>query len=785
MGSDLMTFFVMGSDPYQGMKRRTSAVRASLTALLLAPSPIVRAATVLPGFAESLVAGGLANPTAMEFSPDGRLFVAEQAGSLRVIKDGALLPTPFVTLTVDASGERGLLGVAFDPDFPINQYVYVYYTATTPTVHNRISRFTANGDVALAGSEVVIFELDTLGALNHNGGAIHFGRDGKLYAAVGDNGNSANAQSLDTVHGKMLRIDKDGTIPVDNPFYTIANGGNRAIWVLGLRNPFTFSVHPGTGTMFINDVGETRWEEINVGVFGANYGWPGTEGYTSDPRFQSPRYAYGHIAGACAITGGAFYEGLTAPFPFEYAGDYFFADYCAGWIRTLDPTSGTEEGFASGIPAPVDLKVSAGGALYYLARGWGSTTGAVYRIEYGASAPTITTHPASQTVRAGEPATFSVRASGRPPLSYQWQWNLTNIPGATSPDYTISSVTQSDDGARFRAIVTNELGSASSHEAVLGVTLKQPPMATIAEPLEGALYSAGDVITVAGAGTDPEDGNLPASAFTWQVDFHHDTHLHPFIQPTTGATGGSFTIPRTGETSANVWYRISLTVRDSDGQTHTAWRDLLPRKSRITLASSPSALQLELDGQPMTTPVSFDSVVGLIRTVRAVSPQIANGLTWTFNSWSDGRGAVHDITMPSSDTTYTATFVDGLTEETSTTITYTGTWDRYNRDRPWSNDKAAVSTEALARVTLSFTGTGVSWIGFRGPQAGIARVFLDGSLAATVDAVAPTEEVGAVMFTASGLSNGPHTIAIEVTGEQNPDAIGNFIVVDAFDVTGA
>ena len=135
--------------------------------------------------------------------------------TLRVIKNGALLATPFLSVTVNSSGERGLLGVAFDPDFASNQFVYVYYTATTPTVHNRVSRFTANGDVAVPGSETVLLDLDNLsGATNHNGGAIHFGPDGKLYVAVGENANGANSQTLTNLLGKILRINPDGTHPV-------------------------------------------------------------------------------------------------------------------------------------------------------------------------------------------------------------------------------------------------------------------------------------------------------------------------------------------------------------------------------------------------------------------------------------------------------------------------------------------------------------------------------------------------------------------------------------------
>src|SRR5687767_2129522 len=147
------------------------------------------AATIPAGFTETLVASGLSSPTAMQFAPDGRLFVCEQGGRLRVITSaGVLLTTPFLTLSVNSAGERGLLGVAFDPSFSTNPYVYVYYTVpdtqTTPAVpaHNRISRFTANGNVAVAGSEVVLLELDNLStATNHNGGALAFGADGKLY----------------------------------------------------------------------------------------------------------------------------------------------------------------------------------------------------------------------------------------------------------------------------------------------------------------------------------------------------------------------------------------------------------------------------------------------------------------------------------------------------------------------------------------------------------------------------------------------------------------------------
>jgi glucose/arabinose dehydrogenase len=325
----------------------------------------------------------------MAFAPDGRLFICQQTGQLRVVKNGVLLPTPFISLTVDPNGERGLLGVAFDPNFATNNFIYVYYTATTPQTHNRVSRFTANGDVALAGSEVPILDLNNLsGATNHNGGAIHFGPDGKLYIAVGENANSANSQTVGNLLGKILRINSDGTIPADNPimFPGIAgspSGINRAIWSVGLRNPYTFTFHPVSGRMFINDVGQSTWEEINDGIAGSNYGWSLCEGACTPPNanFRDPLFQYGHGSSAttgCAITGGAFYNPSTANFPVDYVGKYFYAEFCSGWIRRFDPASGTDTSFATGISNPVDLIVTSDGSLYYLARG----TGSVFRVRF-------------------------------------------------------------------------------------------------------------------------------------------------------------------------------------------------------------------------------------------------------------------------------------------------------------------------------------------------------------------------------------------------------------------
>ncbi|HEY5884861.1 MAG TPA: PQQ-dependent sugar dehydrogenase, partial [Pyrinomonadaceae bacterium] len=469
--------------------------RVFLSAIFLATLAVISAsataATLPTGFTETQI-NGLSNPTAFNIAPDGRIFVCQQTGDLRVIKNGALLTTPFLTLSVDPSGERGLLGVTFDPNFQSNGFVYVYYTVPSSPRHNRVSRFTANGDIAAAASELIILELENLSsATNHNGGAIHFGPDEKLYVAVGDNANSANSQTLSNRLGKMLRINSDGTIPSDNPFFNTASGVNRSIWALGLRNPFTFAFQPGTTRMFINDVGQNAWEEVNDGIAGSNYGWPNTEGPTTNPSFRSPLFSYGHGNGAttgCAIAGGAFYNPSTVQFPSSFVGKYFFADLCSGWIRMLDPANNTAEGFASGIAQPVDLKVSNDGSLYYLARGSSS----VFRVQFPTQTtpPAITGHPVSQSVEEGQSATFGVGATGTPPLSYQWQRNGINISEAVGASYTITAATLADNGAKFRAVVTNASGSVTSDEATLTVTHATPILLTEADSDRGIILES-------------------------------------------------------------------------------------------------------------------------------------------------------------------------------------------------------------------------------------------------------------------------------------------------------
>jgi len=384
------------------MIRRTFVERLETRTLL----------TVLAqGFSEETLASGLNRPTAMQFAPDGRLFVAEQDGDVRVIKGSTLVSTHVLDVPVDNAVERGIVGIVVDPNFSTNHWLYIYWTAKTPTTHNRVSRFTLNGDVADPASRVDLLDLPTLtGSQGHNGGAMHFGPDGKLYIAVGENGIATLAQELSNPFGKILRINADGSIPTDNPFYNQTTGTARAIWAYGLRNPFTFGFQQSSGKLYVNDVGQDTWEEIDDVVKGGNYGWPIKEGPSNDPKYIAPVAYFQHGeggSGPTAIVGGTFYNAkssFTHPFPASYDNTYFYAEAVRGYVKGFDidhppanPTN-TAPRFAQNIPYPVDLDIGPDGSLYVLSRvtGYFSATSPARVMKYtftGTDVPSIGVQP--------------------------------------------------------------------------------------------------------------------------------------------------------------------------------------------------------------------------------------------------------------------------------------------------------------------------------------------------------------------------------------------------------
>ncbi|MDB5104047.1 MAG: Por secretion system C-terminal sorting protein [Fibrobacteres bacterium] len=630
-------------------------------------------AVPLTKFADQNVISGLSTPMAMEFAPDGRLFVLEKSGAVKIVTGPATTVT-FLTLTVDQNTERGLLGIAFDPDWNNGvKKVYIHYSVAGGN-HNRVSIFSvsASDPNKADPAETILFELDPLtNSAYHNGGALHFGLDNNLYLTTGDNRLTTNGQANNLL-GKMLRFSKtpSGTpgipnIPTDNPFYASQTGKNRAIWAFGLRNPFTFAVQPGTGRIFINDIGENTYEEINEATQGGrNFGWPNSEGPTSEAGKTTPigGYVNGYTAnggnynvGDCAIIGAAFYNPKPGAeqYPASYIGDYFFGDHCSQYIKVIDlaaPTAPTTFATALG-GLLMDLKVNPfDGALYYL-----TLNGNVGKISYtGSDAPTIARQPASQLISVNQPVTFSVEANGTN-LSYQWQKNGVDIANAKSASYTIPSVTLADNNTTYRVAVKNAVATLMSDAATLTVTSNQRPVPTIAAPASTLKWSAGQTITYSGSATDAEDGTLPATSLSWYVVEVHDAHTHPIEGPKIGA-GFSYIIPTSNETAPGISYRFILEAKDSQGLIKRDSVEIKPNQALITLLTSPAGLQVTLDGQPKTSGFGFTGVVGVTRTLGAVSPQTLNGTTYYWSGWSDGKAQTHDISTPSTNSTFTATF---------------------------------------------------------------------------------------------------------------------------------
>lgn len=625
----------------------------SLTILLigsfLALSLKLIAAQLPKGFIEERIAENL-DPTTMAMAPDGRIFIAEKNGRIRIVENGILLEDPFLEIQVDNFNERGLGGLTFHPDFEQNNFIYITYTVPGEN-HNRVSRFTANGNYALPESEEILIDLPPLYGTIHNGGALAFGEDGKLYVAVGDGSNSVNAQNLNNLLGKFLRLNDDGSIPEDNPFYQVLIGENRAIYAYGFRNPFTFAIQPGTGRIFANDVGSEFFEEVNHIQAGKNYGWDQLEGLyngqTPPTDYQDPIHTYSHEVG-CATIGAAFYDPALPTFPPRYHGKYFFGDYCEGFLKVLDPETGEIlETFADGINRPIALLVAPNGDLYYLDRpglGDGSMVdntssggSSLWRISYdGSGAPFISSQPHDVLVSVGESASFSVLANGEDPISFQWLRNGDTIPGATQATYSIAECQLADDGSTFSCIVENGVSSAISNAAILMVTSNRRPNVEITSPATDEYYQAGSSIFFAGQAQDPEDGDLSPTQLTWRIDFHHNDHTHPALSRFSGATQGEYLVPQIGETDDNVWYRIYLTATDQYGLSQTTYKDIFPRKSTINIDTKPTGLLVYIDGKTTEGPYQFPSVVGIQHTLRAPTTQEKDGRLYVFAGWADG-----------------------------------------------------------------------------------------------------------------------------------------------------
>lgn len=668
-------------------------------------------AIVPPGFTETVVASGLTNPMGMAIADNGDVWFVTKDGKIRVIQHDMLNVQPATMLVVDDQSERGLLSITLDPNFSDNHYLYVYYTATEPQLHNRVSRLTVDPlteNTIVAGSELVLLDFPNFSILPntipiyHQGGALAFLEDGSLVVHVGEHLNGTIVQTLNSPIGKSIRMNSaDGSAMMDNPSYNPAddnpaggsdttsagwNGSNPPgdidwndyVWARGLRNPFSSDVDPLTGRYFIGDVGQDAWEEVNDATLpGQNFGWPNAEGNSANPDFDNPLFLYAHNGQPAAITGGAFYRPDVPQFGSQYEGMYFFSEFVQGYISYFDPADPTtSHPFITNTLFPLGIEIAPDGSLYYIERGDGPGpfgapglgTGKILKVQFAVQLPPeVVQQPADRFVSVGYDAVFTASASGTAPLQYQWQRHngatFVDISGATSPMLVVPTVTLADDGAQFRVVVTNGFGSDASEIATLDVTTDKPPTAEIGITISGGdtIYRGGDTITFSGMATDAEDGPLDATDMTWFVNFHHNTHNHPFIPATTGIAGGQFVVPTNSETAPDVWYRVHLIVTDSVGLTTEVIRDVYPATSDFAVLANLSGVDILVDELTTVSPTTVTGVVNVQRTIEAMPNVAVDGNVGSFVQWLDGETARRrEISTPENDTAYVALYEDVL-----------------------------------------------------------------------------------------------------------------------------
>ena len=674
------------------------------------------AAAVPSGFDDKLVTT-VQGPTSMAFTPDGRMLVTTQTGVLRLRQSGAARTSRALDISgkICSNGERGMLGVAVDPDFSSNRYVYIYYTHKKygvcpkgqPTNRknpvNRVSRFTMSGDTISPSSERVLIANIPSPNGNHNGGDVHFGKDGYLYVSVGDGGSDYKGNSgggendatrdRNVLLGKILRVKRDGSIPSSNPYTgtnsarcgipsangRAASGKNcKETFARGLRNPFRTAFDPdASGTsFFINDVGQNRWEEIDRGKKGADYAWNLCEGRQDNPDrpgsvncrakpYTPPIHNYSHNSGCSSVTGAAFVP--DGVWPTSYNKSYLFGDYVCGKIFKLTPKSGggyTSSAFATGLGrgGPVAMTFGPTGRTLYYTTYAGGDGGQVRSISYtkGNRPPTASAKIAGDGQNYGpqdKQYQFDGGGSSDPDgdgLTYEWNFG----DGATATGATASHTYSTAEKQTVTLTVRDGKGGTDSTTVEVFADDTAPPVPKIEAPAETMRFKVGQKITLQGSATDADDGSLSDSKLSWEVRrYHNNSHYHPFFSGT--GNGLNFTAPTPEDLFATNpqgnFLQVRLTATDSQGFKRTVTRKIEPKVVYVKFASRPTDFRLVANGKSIKAPKRIRSWDGYKLRVYAPS-QRHNGRRWAFKSWSDGRAIRHKITTPPSYKKYVARF---------------------------------------------------------------------------------------------------------------------------------
>jgi glucose/arabinose dehydrogenase len=653
------------------------------------------------GFTTQAVLSGLFNggDVAVNFAytGDGRMFVAYKGGVLKVYDLTTGVGTVYVDLSarVNALQGRGLLGLALDPNFATNQYVYVLFTEELrpddPDEDHpaggtlmRMKAQAGNPDIVDPSSFLTLLTGYDSFSKVHGVGTIHFDAAGNLLASFGDaQENGVNTASLDalnpdSLHGKVIRIDAaTGNGVPSNPFYEAGNPGSTRskIVAMGMRNPYEFWPDPVTGEIYIGNVGWQTWEALDIvpanitnPQLQMNFGWPCYEGGNRDPLPQpayaadsttaptcfalyTPEdggtgigvapsaYAYEHSESGgetgSSIIAGPVYRGSA--YPAQYQGKFFLTDFSRSLFRTYDPATSEVADFGTQGQwgGPNGVQIAPDGNLVYL----DLPGGKIYEIIYtGTNTVPVAVAGVDHPFNATAPATVHFNSTGSSDadpgdtITYKWDFgDGSNTNSSPAPSHTYNNA-----GSYHVTLTVNDGHPGGKGTATLWVDVaNHAPSVSIDEPLSDFQWKTGDTVPVSITATDQEQGSLTGTSVAWAVTLHHLQHIHP--DSTHFGTAGSFLTEPDGDEL--IYYDITATATDAFGRSATTTTNIYPKKQPVTVTSSPPGATVIVEGVPFTTPTTFQGVVNQPHTIQVDRHFLVGDTVYKFDHWnSDAPG---------------------------------------------------------------------------------------------------------------------------------------------------